>query len=100
VKTIKCEVNIMSYQLQVRLDDSIKQPFEEICGALGLSMSSAVNLFATAVIRERGIPFELKLPEPFYSKSNVDWIKQGIAQHRRGEGAIYDDVDQIVADRQ
>ncbi|MDR1193151.1 MAG: type II toxin-antitoxin system RelB/DinJ family antitoxin [Peptococcaceae bacterium] len=90
----------MSYQLQVRLDDSVKKPFEEICDALGLSMSNAVNLFARAVVRERGIPFEMKLPEPFYSKSNVDWIKQGIAQHERGEGATYDDVDQIIADRQ
>ena len=89
----------MSYQLQVRLDDDVRRSFEKICGELGLSMSSAVNLFANAVIRERGIPFDLKLPAPFYSESNVGWIKKGIAQHERGEGVFYDDVDQIVADR-
>jgi DNA-damage-inducible protein J len=89
----------MSYQLQVRLDDSIRKPFESICNELGLSMSSAVNLFANAVVRERGIPFDLKLPAPFYSESNVDWIKKGIAQYERGEGVIYDDVDQIIANR-
>jgi DNA-damage-inducible protein J len=89
----------MSYQLQVRLDENIKKPFESICGELGLSMSSAVNLFASAVVRERGIPFDLKLPEPFYSESNVEWIKKGIAQHERGEGVICDDVDQIIAHR-
>jgi antitoxin component of RelBE/YafQ-DinJ toxin-antitoxin module len=51
-------------------------------------------LFANAVVRERGIPFEVKLPVSFYSESNVDWIKRGIAQHERGEGTIYGDVDQ------
>jgi DNA-damage-inducible protein J len=89
----------MSYQLQVRLDDEVRQSFEKICNALGLSMSGAVNLFANAVVRERGIPFDLKLPTPFYSESNVEWIKRGIAQHERGEGVVYDDVDQIVANR-
>jgi DNA-damage-inducible protein J len=90
----------MSYQLQVRLDDDIKQSFEEICDALGLSMSGAVNLFASAVVREQGIPFDLKLRSPFYSESNIAWIQKGISQHERGEGIIYDDVDQIVANRQ
>jgi DNA-damage-inducible protein J len=90
----------MSYQLQVRLDDNVKQHFETICGELGLTMSGAINLFASAVVRERGIPFDLKLPEPFCSKSNIEWIKKGIAQHERGEGVVYDDVDQIVDDRQ
>jgi DNA-damage-inducible protein J len=90
----------MSYQLQVRLDENIKKPFESICGELGLSMSGAINLFATAVVRERGIPFDLKLPEHFYSESNVEWIKKGMAQHERGEGTVYDDVDQIIAYRQ
>jgi DNA-damage-inducible protein J len=89
----------MSYQLQVRLDDDVRTSFEQVCNALGLSMSSAVNLFANAVVREQGIPFDLKLSAPFYSESNVDWIKKGIAQHARGEGVVYDDVDQIVTDR-
>jgi hypothetical protein len=29
----------------------------------------------------------------------IEWIKKGIAQHERGEGVVYADVDQIVADR-
>jgi hypothetical protein len=36
----------------------------------------------------------------FYSESNIQWIKKGVAQYNRGEGVVYDDVDQIIADRQ
>ena len=38
----------------------IKQQAEELLQGLGLSMSSAINLFVRAVIREQGLPFELK----------------------------------------
>jgi hypothetical protein len=36
----------------------------------------------------------------FYSECNVEWIKKGMAQHERGEGIVYHDVNQIIADRQ
>lgn len=50
----------MTIQVNVRMDNAIKQQAEELLQGLGLSMSAAINLFARAVIREQGIPFELK----------------------------------------
>ncbi|MCQ2609349.1 MAG: type II toxin-antitoxin system RelB/DinJ family antitoxin, partial [Lachnospiraceae bacterium] len=46
--------------LNIRIDSDVKNQFDEICGNIGLSMSSAFNVFAKAVIRDRKIPFELK----------------------------------------
>ena len=37
-----------------------KQEFEEVIKGLGLSLSSAFNVFAKAVINRNGLPFELK----------------------------------------
>jgi addiction module RelB/DinJ family antitoxin len=54
----------MSCQLQVRLDDDVRQSFENICNESGLSMSSVVNLFANAVVRERETPFESNCCQP------------------------------------
>ena len=48
----------------VRMDDSLKNQFETLCGDFGMNMSTAINVFAKAVVRERRIPFVISSPEP------------------------------------
>ena len=43
----------------VRMDDSLKNQFETLCGDFGMNMSTAINVF----VRERRIPFEISSPE-------------------------------------
>ena len=43
----------------VRMDDEIKSQFEQLCQEFGMSISTAINVFARAVVRERRIPFEI-----------------------------------------
>lgn len=50
--------------LNIRTDKAIKDQAEEIFNELGLNMTTAVNMFLRTTIRERGIPFELKLDVP------------------------------------
>ena len=47
--------------LNIRIDKEIKSKSEKIFEALGLNMSTAVNVFLRQVIQENGIPFEVKL---------------------------------------
>jgi len=47
----------------VRVEPEIKEGAEKVLGELGISMSSAVEMFLRQVIAQRGIPFDLKLPE-------------------------------------
>ena len=42
----------MTTQMNVRIEETVKQQAEELLQGLGLSMSTAINLFARAVIRE------------------------------------------------
>ena len=56
--------------LNIRIDKSIKNQAEEIFNELGLSMTTAVNIFLRTTIREHGIPFELKLDIP--SKTTIE----------------------------
>ncbi len=44
----------------VRMDENLKNNFEMMCESFGISMTAAINLFATAVVNERRIPFEIK----------------------------------------
>ena len=46
----------------IGLDEDIKTEMNEICDSLGMNMSTAFNVFARAFVRNRGFPFELRLP--------------------------------------
>ena len=46
----------------IGLDEDIKTEMNGICNSLGMSMSTAFNVFARAFVRNRGFPFELRLP--------------------------------------
>lgn len=50
--------------LNIRIDKAVKDQSEEILNELGLNMTIAVNIFLRTVIREHGLPFELKLDVP------------------------------------
>jgi DNA-damage-inducible protein J len=50
--------------LNIRTDKEIKDQAERIFAELGLSMTTAVNMFLRSAIREHGIPFTLKLDTP------------------------------------
>lgn len=43
----------------VRMDKNLKTQFESLCDTFGMSMTTAINVFARAVVRERRIPFEI-----------------------------------------
>ena len=43
----------------VRMDDSLKSQFETLCNDFGMNMSTAINVFARTVVRERRIPFDI-----------------------------------------
>ena len=45
----------------IRIEPEVKKEATVILDELGLSMSSAVNLFLRAVVREQGMPFEVKV---------------------------------------
>ncbi len=49
--------------ISVRVDKEIKEEVEKILNELGLNLSTAVNAFLRAILRERGLPFPLKLEQ-------------------------------------
>ncbi len=48
----------------VRMDEKLKRQFDDLCSDFGMTASTAINVFARAVVRERKIPFEISSPEP------------------------------------
>jgi len=77
----------------VRMDSEVKKQFDDFCEKVGMSATTAFNLFARAVLRERRLPFEVStVGDPFYSESNLAHLRRGIAALNSGLGIERDTV--------
>ena len=84
--TIKKGVRLMA-QINLRIDDDVKRNAEKTLNEIGLSMSTAINIFLKTVVRENRIPFELSA-DPFYSSSNIEEIERRVADIRSGKSTL------------
>ena len=71
-------------QVSFRVDDDIKKKAERTFDDIGISMSTAINIYLKAVVRENRIPFELSA-DPFYSDANMSRLRESIRQVRDSE---------------
>ncbi len=75
-----------------RLDENIKKTLEEVCSEMGMTMSTAFTIFAVKVAKERRIPFEITA-DPFYSNSNIEFLKRGIKAFENGKVQEHDIIE-------
>lgn len=47
--------------ISIRVDQNLKKNFDLLCDAFGLSATAAFNIFMKAVVREKRIPFEIRV---------------------------------------
>ena len=47
--------------ISFRVDNELKQGFDSLCNEFGLSNSAALTIFMKTVVRERRIPFEIRV---------------------------------------
>jgi addiction module antitoxin, RelB/DinJ family len=73
--------------LSVRIDETDKKNFETFCNETGMNVSTAVNMFVKAVLREQQLPFVVKT-DPFYSSENMARLQQSIHQMQTTGGTI------------
>jgi len=78
-----------STNLNIRIDRELKEQAEVFFNELGLTMSSAFNIFVRQSLREGRIPFELSIvADPFYSSSNMVALRQSIREADEGKFII------------
>lgn len=78
--------------LNIRVDDTLKQQAELIFSDLGLSLSSATTIFLKQVVRCNGIPFELRA-DPFYSAENQARLSESKERMEKDGGTIHDLIE-------
>ena len=70
--------------MTITMDDALKAEFSEVCAEIGMSASTAFNIFAKKVVREKRIPFELS--------SLSDEERAFDREMRMAEGAINEGI--------
>lgn len=81
-------------QISLRIDDDVKRSAEQACEDIGMSMSTAINIYLKKLGRERRIPFEVAA-DPFYSSENMAILDRRIADIRAGKNVSEHELIEI-----
>jgi DNA-damage-inducible protein J len=72
--------------VNIPIDYSLKEKADSLFEELGLSMTTAVNIFVRQAVKQGGIPFEITAKtDPFYSDSNMRVLMQSIKEADEGK---------------
>jgi DNA-damage-inducible protein J len=73
-------------QINISIDEVLKEKAELLFEDLGLNMSTAFNIFIRQSIREGGIPFEVTTNVgTFFSETNMRVLKESIEEANQGK---------------
>ena len=84
---------IKNAYINMRVNDEIKSESESVLNELGLSLSGAIDLFLIQIIKERGIPFYVKLPSQTEEERK---LKLASVINSLGGVEINDDFKKII----
>ena len=73
----------MDTNMTFRMDSDVKAQMAAICSQLGMTPSTAFNVFANTFVRAKGMPFPVTIQEPVRSVSRAQMLS---------------DADQILTD--
>lgn len=84
-----------STNINIRMDADLKRQFEVFCADMGMTMTTAFNIFAKKAVREYRIPFEIGGDVP--NAETAEAIRE--VQRMKADptlGRTYTDVDQMM----
>lgn len=79
----------------VRMDEGLKRQFDSLCSDFGMTVSTAINVFARAVVRERKIPFDIISPLPEITREQARQAFYGLREEARKNGVQGMSLDEI-----
>ena len=81
-------------RLSVRVDNTIKRQAEAVFTALGMNMSTGINIFLTRVASSKAIPFKLELNTDPLERRMQEAVNASVSSVLSSDSpvALYDDV--------
>ena len=83
----------------VRMEKGLKDKFADICESIGMNMSTAINIFANAVVDKRKIPFEVEAPSNDSVKfmETINAMRNEVKKKNIKEMSL-DEINTIISD--
>ena len=91
-------VKMAQATFSVRMDEKLKRQLDEICLEFGMTTSTAFNIFARTVVRERKIPFEIKASDDSFSKERALEVMKELRAYAQKNGVADMSLDEINAE--
>lgn len=83
--------------INIRIDKDLKDEFDEICNELGLTMTTAINIFAKTMVRQQKIPFEVS--KKTYNQETIDAINEVRQMIKNSDTSkTFDSVEEMMRD--
>nr|WP_305135551.1 type II toxin-antitoxin system RelB/DinJ family antitoxin [uncultured Schaedlerella sp.] len=79
----------------VRMDETLKKQFDCLCQDFGMNASTAINVFARAVVRQRRIPFEISSPEADITREGAMQAFNALRAQAKNNGVTDMSLDDI-----
>ena len=79
----------MTTTLTTRLDSEDKIAFEQFCKSVGMTPSTAINMFVKITLRQGEIPFAIKA-DPFFSDANMARLRRNAAEMEATGGTVHE----------
>lgn len=70
----------------IRMDEKLKRQFDALCTEFGMTASTAFNIFARAVVREKKIPFEISASPSHITRESGMQAFMALREEARSHG--------------
>jgi DNA-damage-inducible protein J len=71
--------------INFRIDEELKAKAEVVLSEMGLTMSSALNIFLQQMVNKRALPFAVEAADPFFSKINQELLERRLEKYAAGK---------------
>lgn len=88
-----------SLNLSVRVDANDKKKFEQFCENVGMNVSTAINMFIKAVLREQKLPFEVRsktFDDTIYEKLQEAELEMDKTPKRYSKEDVIDSINKMI----
>ena len=80
----------MKTQTTIRVEEKNYHKAKEILSQIGLNYSQAISVFNIMIVLNKGLPFELKIPN--------EQTKKALSELENKEGKTFNSVDELFND--
>jgi DNA-damage-inducible protein J len=77
--------------LQVKIDDSLRDDAQMVANQIGLDVATAVRMFLVQMVKTNGLPFQV-VAEPFYSAANQRYLEHAAEAVKNSANIVHHDM--------